>query len=232
MRERRNVIFSKKLDNVLYELMPMTNSDMVYVDCHYSETLTERLWDIGELLSRDRSQISNLQDAFDEVLEGAPSTFNTFKEVWDYVNINGDPKSALIQLIDSKVDKEEGKGLSTHDLTDVLYAKLVNDYTKEELVEKFTIIDNSINDINTRMNNRFTVIENILNDHEQRINFLEHQGEDLVNEEAVQNNRLDTIEEAPNAYTTEAPDEIPEKATDQSFFYYVVSKDEVASATI
>jgi aspartyl/asparaginyl-tRNA synthetase len=45
------------------------------------------------------------------------------------------------------VEKEEGKGLSTHDLTDLLYLKLVNDYTKEELVEKFDIIENRVTDL-------------------------------------------------------------------------------------
>ena len=230
MRERHNVIFSKKLNNVLVELMPMTNSDMVYVDRHYTETLTERLWDIAELLSTDRQHIADLQDRYDELVDGAPTEYNTFKEIWDYINVNGDPKSALIELIDTKVDKEEGKGLSTHDLTDLLYEKLVNDYTKEELVERFAIVENQISDIHATINERFTVYDRTLRDHEERLRQLEHTSDALEEEVGNHEGRIENIEEAPNAYTTEDPEDVPPDATNQSFYYYIVSKDNQPNA--
>lgn len=136
--QSKNIILTKKLNNVVYELMVKTNSDMVYVEDQ--KTLTEKLYDITELLTNYGGKYEELYDAYTEILDGAPETFRTFKEIWDYLNINGDPKSELIKLIESKQTAEEGKGLSTHDFDDIMYEKLKNNYTKEELDEKFEIV--------------------------------------------------------------------------------------------
>lgn len=141
--ESKNLILTKKLNNVVYELMVKTHSDMVYVNDEV--TLTEKLSEITDLLTNFNGDYSKLKETFIDVLHGAPETFNTFKEVWDYVNINNNPKSALIQLIESKQTAEEGKGLSTNDFTDVMYEKLKNGYSKEELDEKFEIVLDTTN---------------------------------------------------------------------------------------
>ena len=136
--ESKKIVLTRKLNNVIYELLVKTCSDMVYVNSNV--TLTEVLSDFADRFINLDGRTTTLEEEFSDLVEDAPETFRTFKEVWDYVNVDGDPKSALIELIDSKVEKEEGKGLSTHDLTDILYEKLSNDYTKEELNEKFQII--------------------------------------------------------------------------------------------
>lgn len=140
--ESKNTILTKKINNIVYELLVKTHSDMVYVgDSDY--TLTEKLYDICELLEDHTKSYKELQVAFKELMDGSDEQFNSFKEIWDYINVNGNPKSELIKLIESKQSAEEGKGLSTHDFTDVLYEKLANDYTKEELNNKFSIIIDS-----------------------------------------------------------------------------------------
>lgn len=140
--ESKNTILTKKINNIVYELLVKTHSDMVYVgDSDY--TLTEKLYDICELLEDNTKSYKELQVAFKKLMEGSDEQFNSFKEIWDYINVNGNPKSELIKLIESKQSAEEGKGLSTHDFTDVLYEKLVNDYTKDELNNKFSIIIDS-----------------------------------------------------------------------------------------
>lgn len=136
--ESKNIILTKKLNNVIYEIMVKTNSDMVYVNDE--ETLTEKLSDITELLTEFKGAYDELKEAFEDVVKDANESFNSFKEVWDYVNINGDPKSELIKLIESKQASEEGKGLSTHDFSDIMYEKLKNGYSREELDDKFKII--------------------------------------------------------------------------------------------
>lgn len=136
--ESKNLVLTKKLNNVVYELMVKTNTDMVYVDDNH--TLTEKLSDITDLLTDFHGDYDELKENFINVLQGAPETFNSFKEVWDYVNVNNNPKSALIQLIESKQAAEEGKGLSTNDFTDVMYEKLKNGYSRQELDDKFEII--------------------------------------------------------------------------------------------
>lgn len=137
--ESKNTILTKKINNIVYELLVKTHADMVYVgDKEY--TLTEKLYDICSLLEDHTKSYKELNAAFKDLMKGSDESFNSFKEIWDYINVNGDPKSELIKLIESKQASEEGKGLSTHDLTDILYEKLINDYTKEELNEKFRII--------------------------------------------------------------------------------------------
>ena len=142
--ESKDLILTKKLNNVIYELMVKTNSDMVYTD--ETTTLTETLNHIFELLTNFQGGYKELEQSFNELVEDAPNTFRSFKEVWDYVNVNGDPQSALIKMIESKQATEKGKGLSTHDFDDILYAKLKYGYSKEELDERFSIIIKKHND--------------------------------------------------------------------------------------
>ena len=147
----KKVILVKELNKVLYALAVRTCTDMVY-DRKYQYTLTELLDDIQKALTDTSFRLTKLNEKFERLMKDAPDEMDTLKEVWDYVNIDGrdeegNPKSVLIQLIESKVDKEEGKGLSTHDLTDLLYTKLINDYTKEELDQKFDVVENRVTDL-------------------------------------------------------------------------------------
>ena len=136
--ESKYTVLTKKIDNIMYELFVKTHSDMVYVND--TTTLTETLVKLSDLLTDSKKTEAELREEYNKLTNGAPDRFNTFKEVWDYVNVNGDPKSELIQLIEKKQNAEEGKGLSTHDFTDLLYDKLKNDYTASQLDEKFRII--------------------------------------------------------------------------------------------
>ena len=154
MADKKKIIITKKLNNVFYELMPKTHADVVYTDDKYSVTLTEKLYDMSELLETRKEDIKDVKAKFDEITKDAPSDFNTFKEVWDYVNVNGDPKSALIDLIETKQNAEKGKGLSTHDFTDYLYEKLKNGYSKEDLDLKFKIIEEKIVDAEEALNDK------------------------------------------------------------------------------
>ena len=147
----KKVILVKELENVLYALAVRTCTDMVYDKC-YKYTLTELLDDIQLALTTTSSRLTNLKERFDALMKDCPDEANTLKKIWDYINVDardeyGNPTSALIALIDSKVEKEEGKGLSTHDLTDLLYTKLKNGYSKEDLDEKFEIVYNNITNL-------------------------------------------------------------------------------------
>ena len=143
--QSKNVILTKKINNVIYECFVKTNSNMVYTD-EYT-TLTETLEDVYNLLTEFKDNHNELEEEFGKLFGEDEHTFRSFKEVYDYVNINGDPKSALIKMIEGKQNAEEGKGLSTHDLDDMLYAKLKYGYSKEELDEKFKVVQTNTESI-------------------------------------------------------------------------------------
>ena len=149
--QSKNTVLTKKLNNVIYELMVKTNSDMVQTES--GVTLTEKLAEITDLLVSHEKSYEALKKSFDEMMGDSNPYFDSFKEIWDYINVNSNPKSELIQLIDSKQAAEEGKGLSECDFTTILREKLVNGYSKEELDEKFEIIlDRTAEDIEERIN--------------------------------------------------------------------------------
>ena len=157
--QSKNIILTKKINNVIYEMMVKTTSDMVYTDQY--TTLTETIDEIYKLLTEYDKNQNALEESFKEIFGDAPETFRTFKEVWDYVNVNGDPKSELIKMIEGKQNAEEGKGLSTHDFDDILYAKLKYGYSKEELDEKFFIIVNDANKTNEKLDKLTLTVETL-----------------------------------------------------------------------
>ena len=158
--ESVNMILTKKVNNVIYELMVKTNTDQVYDG--NGITLTERLDNIFELLTTSKKDVENIRTLYDEVVGDAPETFQSFKEVWDYVNINGNPKSELLKLIDSKQKAEEGKGLSTNDFTNALKEKLENSYTKEEFDNKFEVIVNKQGNLELKLEEHQNLIQNLI----------------------------------------------------------------------
>lgn len=56
--------------------------------------------------------------------EGVPEAYDTFKELADYIEEHQEAADALNAAIGSKVDKAEGKDLSSNDYTDEDKAKL------------------------------------------------------------------------------------------------------------
>jgi hypothetical protein len=143
--QSKNTILTKKLNNVIYELMVKTKAEMVYTDD--DTTLTEKLSDIVDVLTTHNRNFEEVMEQINTIVQNAETLSSDLEEIWTYVNVNGDPKSALIELIEGKQEAEDGKGLSECDFTEVLKEKLENGYSKEELDNKFKII---IDDIDNR----------------------------------------------------------------------------------
>lgn len=76
-----------------------------------------------------------ISDAIDDLINGAPATYDTLKEIADWIATHQSEYEALIAAIAGKVDKVEGKALSSNDFTDALLTKLngieanANNYT-------------------------------------------------------------------------------------------------------
>ena len=67
---------------------------------------------------------SKISAAISELIGGAPETYDTLKEITDYIDGHKDVADALTEAVGKKVDKVEGKGLSTEDFTTALKEKL------------------------------------------------------------------------------------------------------------
>ena len=67
---------------------------------------------------------TSVQTAIDDLIGGAPATYDTLKEIADYLETHQNEYTALVQTVAGKVDKVEGKGLSTEDFTTELKTKL------------------------------------------------------------------------------------------------------------
>lgn len=160
----KKAVLTREINGIIYELLVKSHSDMVYVG--NKVTLTEKLKEFADLITTNKEIVEDIQEEFEKIYQDAPEEFRTFKEVWDYVNVDGDPKSALIQLIDNKVDKEEGKGLSECDFTQVLKAIVENDYTPEQIDEKFRLVGQRIETVEMRLDeaeSRIGVLEDRTN---------------------------------------------------------------------
>ena len=65
-----------------------------------------------------------ISDAIDDLINGAPATYDTLKEIADWIATHQSEYEALIAAIAGKVDKVTGKDLSTNDFTDAYKTKL------------------------------------------------------------------------------------------------------------
>lgn len=137
----KNVLLQMKIEGIVHDLMVRTNSANVIVDATTNETLETRLASImtslGTILTEAEAQ-TMINAAIDELIGGAPETYDTLKEIADYIETHEDTVTAINAAIGNKVDKVEGKGLSTNDFTDALKTKLEGLSTGANKVEAST----------------------------------------------------------------------------------------------
>lgn len=123
----KNAIFQMIIEDALTDIMLKTGADNVIVNAGTGETLASRLASIATSLSGTATPAivdSKISAAIDALIAGAPSTYDTLKEIADYIANDKTVTEALNTAITSKVDKVTGKGLSTNDFTTVLLNKL------------------------------------------------------------------------------------------------------------
>ena len=80
------------------------------------------------LMSDSDGETKTIVDYVDEkiaeLIGGAPATYDTLKEIADYIASHQEVADAITAAIGNKVDKEAGKGLSTNDYTNAEKEKL------------------------------------------------------------------------------------------------------------
>ena len=137
----KNVLTQMMIDGVLQNIMLQTGADNVIVDAAKGEMLSTRLASIATSLSKMNSAAevdTKIKTAIDDLIGGAPETYDTLKEIADYIASDSTAMDALNKAILTKVDKVEGKGLSAEDFTTALKTKLEGIAAGATKVEKST----------------------------------------------------------------------------------------------
>ena len=125
----KNSILKGIVNGQVTELYPKTVAEQVFAA---SGTDLETLLTTIPTTETVNSLISS---AIDDLIDGAPATYDTLKEISDWIATHQSEYEALIAAIAGKVDKVEGKALSSNDFTDALLTKLngieanANNYT-------------------------------------------------------------------------------------------------------
>jgi hypothetical protein len=123
----KNVLAKMLIDGEIQDIMVKTGADNVIVDKDTGELLSTRLakmvTDISSTITPSEVD-TKISTAIDNLIDGAPSTYDTLKEIADYIANDETAKQAIEDAIAKKVDKVDGKGLSANDFTDALLTKL------------------------------------------------------------------------------------------------------------
>lgn len=151
----KNVLTQMMIDGVLQNIMLQTGADNVIVDAAKGEMLSTRLASIAASLKSMNSstEVDNkISAAINNLINGAPETYDTLKEIADYIASDSTAMEALNKAILNKVDKVDGKGLSANDFTTALKTKLEGIAAGATKVEKSTTNGNvKINGVETQV---------------------------------------------------------------------------------
>lgn len=130
MATTKYILEKIKIESELKDIIAKSNGENVTVTYNNAEmTLAAALASIYNSVSaaQTSSDVETIVgNAIDGLIDGAPATYDTLKEIAAYIEAHGETVTALNQAIGNKVDKETGKGLSTEDFTTALKNKLEN----------------------------------------------------------------------------------------------------------
>ena len=128
MADVKHILDTIKVDNEFKALIAKSDGENVAVTYKGAEmTLSAALTQIATSVSNiptGENVDAKISAAIDELIGGAPETYDTLKEIAEYILNNQDVMSTLNNAIGNTVDKEDGKGLSAEDFTAALKAKL------------------------------------------------------------------------------------------------------------
>lgn len=126
----KSAITKVMIEGILQEVFIRTNVENVLVGEGESQvTLAAKLSEIITSLNEKAKKsdvTAEISQAIDGLIGGAPATYDTLKEIADYISTHEDIVVAINAAIGNKVDKVEGKGLSANDFTDELKAKVAS----------------------------------------------------------------------------------------------------------
>lgn len=148
----KNVIIRKMVSQELIDLMPKTVFAQVFDGT--GKSLEQFATDIASKMDdkADLTAFTQLKTSFDNLVQGADVAYDTLKEIGEYISTHQDEYQALVTIAAGKVDKVEGKGLSTNDFTNALKTKVEELYDKATLDGKFSTLDGKVTANTTAIN--------------------------------------------------------------------------------
>ncbi len=117
-----------KIEDALSELIAKSNGENVKVTYNGREmALSTALSEIYTSVSSGITAAdvdTKISGAISGLIDGAPETYNTLREIAEYIKSDKAAMQTLNDAIGNKVSIEEGKGLSAEDFTAALKTKL------------------------------------------------------------------------------------------------------------
>lgn len=128
MAGTKYILEQVRIEGALKDLIAKSNGENVTVTYGgTSQTLAAALASIYTSvndLPTAEGVDTKISTAISSLIGGAPETYDTLKEIADYIETHQEAADALNAAIGNKVDKVEGKGLSTEDFTTALKTSL------------------------------------------------------------------------------------------------------------
>lgn len=118
----KNAILQKKIEGAVVDLMVKTCAENVVVDAA-GKTLAAELSEIMTLIA-GKATSAHIDSRITALVGAAPEALDTLKEIADALNNDPDFAATITTQLAGKVDKVDGKGLSSEDFTTELKAKL------------------------------------------------------------------------------------------------------------
>lgn len=159
------VILSKKIDDVLYNLMVRTTTDNVY---HGDTTLTEILQLIEDTFrtKADGKDVEAIQKKLRQFFKDAPEDYQTIVDIVNYINTCDDSIKELKILLGEKVDtdafNESNRAIiqAINDVKTEFYKRLEDKVSGEDFQKELEAISNSLVDVEKKI--RSDMYKNII----------------------------------------------------------------------
>ncbi len=114
----KKAILKKQIEGIVYEVMLKTTADQVVID-ENGTTLAARLIELGQLPTN-----TYVDEKIAALVGSAPETLDTLTELAAALGSDPNFATTIATQMGGKVDKVEGKGLSTNDYTNEDKTKL------------------------------------------------------------------------------------------------------------
>lgn len=137
MADSKNIILKRKIDGIIYDLFPKTLTSMVFDN--EGKSVDEIIASLATTYA-GKTEFTQLKTAFENLTNGASETYDTLKEIGDWIDDHGDAYEALLVALSKKVDKIQLTGYVAAADSDAGALQVVADDTADDAFDATTMI--------------------------------------------------------------------------------------------